>query len=71
VGVARVDDDVARVEVRRDLFDDLVHGPARLDHDEDPAWAFEGGDELFHRVGGEQAPSCPWSATRRSLRFGV
>ena len=56
VRVAAVDDDVAGLEQRDELVDDGVGGRARLDHDDDAARPLEGGDEVGHRVGGDERP---------------
>jgi hypothetical protein len=54
VGVAAVDDHVARLQERGELVDDRVGGGTRLHHDHQAAGAFEGGDELLGRLGGDE-----------------
>ncbi len=57
VGVAAVDDDVARFEVRLDLVDRPVDGVARLDEQNHLARTFERLDELFGRVRADELPA--------------
>src|SRR5690606_24580173 len=47
IRVAAVDDDVAGLEEREELLDELIDGRARLHHEHDLAGTFEAGNELF------------------------
>ncbi len=50
MGVAAVDQDVARLEQRGDLLDHLIDGRAGLDHDHDLARPLQRGDQLLDGV---------------------
>ena len=49
-GVAAVNDDVARLKVRDDLFNEFIHRLAGLHHEHDAAGLFEQGDHLLNGV---------------------
>ena len=51
--VAAVDDEIARLEVRQQRFDKVIHGLARLDHQHDLAGTLQQADHLFDRVGAD------------------
>ena len=51
VAVAAIDDDVAGLEMRKQLRDDGVHRRPRLHHQEDPPWPGQGRRQCGDRVG--------------------
>ena len=54
MGVAAVDEDVARFEVRGDHLDGVVHRLPGLHQDDDLARALDAGDELLGRGGADE-----------------
>ena len=67
VGVAAVDDDVARLQVRDQLVDHRVGGGAGLDHDDDPARALRLATNCSIEDAGRKLPSSPCSSMRWSV----
>ena len=55
MGVAAVDEDVAGLEQRGDLLDDLIDGRAGLDHHHDLARPLQRGDQLLDGVAADDA----------------
>ena len=66
VGVAAVDQDVARLEQRDQLVDHVVDRRPGLDHDHDLARRLQGGDQLLDRVGADDL--LPLGPARRRTR---
>jgi len=54
VRVTGIDDDVAGLEQRLELLDDVVHGSACLDHDQDTAGLFKGINEFLQRFSADE-----------------
>ena len=55
-GVAAVDENIAFVEQRAQLFDDVIGAFTGLDHQQDTPRRFERGDEILDRIAGHQIP---------------
>ena len=69
--IAAVDDDVAGLEKRQELVDDVVDRLARLDHDDDRARLRERGDEVGETLGRDEAALAAVLANQRVGARGV
>ena len=70
IGIAAVNDDVARFEMGQELFDDNVHGAARLHHKHDPARPLEGSGQILETIGANDIPVLRLALDKARHLFG-